>query len=115
MTPVAFPLLASRGWGEPLAGILRWAFGAGRAIYGGLVTPKDTNKKVCGPSEQSFGKVARVRPGMFLLRMYEGGEHWMSQDCIYLIEDAKVTLICEREGLVRYISEPPAEAGIRTI
>ena len=71
------------------------------------MSQSDIGKRVSAPSGQSFGTVERVLPGMFLLRTNEGEEYWLSRECLYDVDDGRVTLICEREGVSRYVSEPP--------
>jgi hypothetical protein len=73
------------------------------------MSQNDTGKRVSGPSGQSFGTVQRVLPGAFLLTTNYGEEYWLSRDCVYDVDDGHVILICEREGLGRYLTDPPVE------
>ena len=73
------------------------------------MTPEERGKRVAGLSDQNFGHVAEVAHGKFLLRTDDGNDYWLSQECVYLVDDNRVTLICERHSVERYAAEPPAE------
>jgi len=51
---------------------------------------------------QRIGVLADAREDAVLLKLVRGTDLWIERAAIFTIDDGKVTLICEEDGLHRY-------------
>ena len=60
---------------------------------------------VVATSGRRIGVVTEARDKAFRLRLLgnSDGGMWLSEDAVFTYEDDKLTLICEEDGLHRYI------------
>lgn len=55
-------------------------------------------------SGRLLGQVAEVAADAFLV-ITEEQKHWLRQDAVFTVENTRVTLICEPNGLANYTLE----------
>lgn len=58
---------------------------------------------VTTPRGRRIGVVAQTREDAVLLNLVRGADLWIERGAIFTIDDGKLTLICEEDGLHRYV------------
>jgi hypothetical protein len=69
----------------------------------------ERGERVLALSGRLLGYVGDVNDAIFQL-LCDDGEYWLTQECIYLQEIGTVVLICEWEGVERYVIACPIES-----
>lgn len=65
----------------------------------------ESGMSVVATSGRRIGVVVDVGKGVLRIRMFsanDDGDVWLEEAAIFTVEDEKVTLICEEDGLHRY-------------
>ena len=62
----------------------------------------EAGMSVVGTSGRRIGVVSDVAPGALRIKLTASTDIWIEATAVFTVEDDRVTLICEEDGLHRY-------------